>query len=136
MLSVFFTSSLLKIQPTECLVCREIKANMMHLSVGSLFPTVFAWFVSFNHAALYNTYAMPNAENLSNPINRKRFLQHFKLIWTRTNKGAFARLMPNYLVQLFLCSGLLFMQQKQFKDTIESIRFTQAEINEVKNFVK
>ncbi len=77
---------------------------------------------------------MPKAELLlKSNQTRMSYFKQLKIIWKKTTKNSFKILAINYSIQLVLCSFILYMQQRQFIDTVQPLNFTQTEINGIKN---
>ena len=85
------------------------------------------------HADILKTYGVPKAELLfKSNETRMSYFKQLKIIWNKTTKNSYKILAINYSIQLVLCSFILFMQQKQFISVVQSLNFTQTEINQIK----
>ena len=124
---------LLKSNDYECLFCHETKSILIHLGIGSIIPTFMAWIISFQIADVFKTYDTPRITLLNESMKgKKEYFRQVKTIFRNTNKNFFASLVTIYMIQFVLCSFILYMQQRQFKETIEPLQFSLAEIKQVK----
>lgn len=128
----YFKDDLFKSSRSECLMCKEMKTTFTHLIVGSIMPTVFSWVLIMRSASAMGTYSVPDEKLLVESAKaRKFFFTSMKRIFLKTNQNVFSTLFRNYSIQFIMCSFVLFFQQKQFRETIEPLDFTLAEIKNV-----
>ena len=130
--SAYFGHFLYKLND-ECLTCREMKTTMLHIAIGSVLPTGISWIVSFLHADLFKTYGVPNTDSmLRSKISKSLYLKQTKNVWKKTTKNSFKIISINYCIQVVLCSFILFMQQRQFVESVLPLKFTKDEIDKIK----
>jgi len=130
--STYFNHKLFSLSKNECLTCIEFKTIILNMTIGSFVPTGFSWLISYVHADIFKTYSLPK---ISKKISKKEYLKQFKFIFKKTIVGSHKVLFINYSLQLMITSFILFMQQKQFTETIEPLNFTQNEIEKVKKSI-
>ena len=129
----FFTSDLLKSTRTECLMCKELKTTFSHIMIASVLPTFMSWVLIMRSSQVAGFYHVPDEKLLLQSSKaRKYFFSNMKRIFLKTNQNVFGRLFINYSIQFIACSFVLFYQQKQFRETIEPLNFSLAEIQYVK----
>ena len=132
----YFRDNLLKSSRSECLMCKEMKATFTHLIVGSIMPTFFSWVLIMRSSSAIGTYSVPDEKLLFESAKaRKFFFTSIKRIFLKTNQNVFSTLFRNYSIQFIMCSFVLFFQQKQFRETIEPLDFTLAEIKNVQQSI-
>jgi hypothetical protein len=120
----------------QCAMCLEVQALCLHFFMGNLVPTGLSWMTNFYHAALYKSYRTPNTDymfaNFRDKRIRQNYFKQFRNMFFDTHKGMASILSINFSMQIFLCSALCYLQQKEFKEHIESSQFTMEEIKKVK----
>ena len=129
---MYYTQNLLKISPSECLVCRELKTIGSYMAISGILPIFISWSMNFLYADLYKTYGVPKTENIVDPKKFRNYFRQVRIIWSRTNKNSKGPILRSLTTQFFVTSFILFMQQKQFKDHIEPYSFTNQEVNRIK----
>jgi hypothetical protein len=117
----------------ECLSCRELKTIMLQISIGSVIPTGISWIVSFLHSDMFKTYRVPNTDLLlKSKIYKYSYLKQTAEVWKKTTRNSLIIISINYCIQVILCSFVLFMQQKQFLDYVLPLKFTNDEIEKIR----
>ncbi len=135
-MSAFHFNSLLKSTQNECSLCRDVKSIGLHLTFGSVLSSGCSWLINLYQASIYNTIRMPSIDgyfsNIKNKKYRSVFYTNMKQVLKQTNKGMYKVVFTNYSIQLFLCSLMLYHQEKEFIEHIEPLRFSMDEIKRIK----
>jgi hypothetical protein len=129
----YFSENLLTSDTSaECMMCRELKTIVGHLAIGSCFATAASWSSNFLQAYSYKTYGVPDTNLLEKSKTRKLYFNHAKKILFKTNSQIFSVLFKSYSIQVVLCAFMLYMEQKQFHENIQPLRFSMSEINSIR----
>jgi hypothetical protein len=116
----------------ECMMCRELKTIGSHLMIGSVLATFVSWSSNFLQAHSYKTYGVPDINLLAKSKSRKLYFDHTKKIFFKTNRQIAGVLFRNYSIQVVLCAFMLYMEQKQFHENIQPLKFSMSEINQIR----
>lgn len=129
----YFSDNLLTSDTSaECMMCRELKTIAGHLAIGSFLATLVSWSSNFLQASSYKTYDVPDINLLGNSKSRKMYFDHAKKILFKTNSKISGLLFRNFSIQVVLCAFMLYMEQKQFHECIQPLRFSMSEINKIR----
>jgi len=129
----YFSENLLTSDTSaECMMCRELKTIAGHLTIGSILATFVSWSSNFLQASSYKTYCVPDTNLLAKSKTRKIYFDHAKKIFFKTNRQIPGLLFRNFSIQVVLCAFMFYMEQKQFHEHIQQLRFSMSEINKIR----
>ena len=98
--SLYFSLPLLKLNRSECMVCREVNALGLHMMIGTVLPTLISWHGNMLQAEAYQTYRTPQSQHFFSSKTRLHYLKQTKKVFIDTNRHSFKKVGFNWTVQL------------------------------------
>jgi hypothetical protein len=115
----------------ECILCREVKASALYISLNTILPACSSWFGAYVLADFLKTYPLPSVTKkiLTNKTLRSVLFSDLKRIFVKTNKGFTPLFFKVFCFQYFLVNIISYFQAKQFYDIEDKLVFERNDFS-------